>query len=827
MKTFLALITRRLSAASIWVGSIAVGLIGTSASTMAADTESLHRTTTDLFARFCNDCHSDGESEGGLDLGSLSDDLVDARTFATWVRIYDRVRAREMPPADAGEFSGDDIAAFESAIGPALVKAGRAQSGTVLRRLNRREFENTINDLFGTQLSLARTLPEDGRSHEFDNIGEGLGMSMVHLQRYLDAVDMVMDASVAMTEGPPESGVKQSSYAESQEGKKFIGDVWRAAEDGATVFFEDYGYPSGMLREATVETAGWYRVRVTGYAYQSQKPITFHVNLTSFQPGSEKPTLGYFAFPPGPPTTIETTWWMEPRSMVEITPWGLVAGQHNERQKRVRDYPGPGLAINHVEIEGPIVDPFPGRGHQLIFADVDRRVIEPRNPKDKLVSWYKPKFEIVSKNPIADARKTFRRIAETAFRRPVDAPEIEPYVDLFQTEMSGGATIEEAIRTGVAAIFCSPDFLYFREPAGWLDDFAVASRLSYFLTRTLPDDRLMAAAKSKRLTTQPAALLEQTRRLLASDQHQRFINEFCDAWLNLRDIEFTSPDQKLYPEYDPFLQYSAIEETRSFFAALIADDLPVRNIVKSDFAYLNNRLAKHYRIGIGEIGPVEGPELRRVSLPPDSVRGGILSQASILKVSANGTNTSPVVRGVWVQERILGNVPPPPPPGIAGVEPDIRGASTLRQLLDKHRDLDSCRSCHSVIDPPGFALECFNPIGGYRERFRSLGEGQKVNLKINDRSVEYRLGPSVDASGQMPDGRSFAGFAEFRDLLASDEDALAKALITKLLTFATGREMGFADREMIERLVTKSKVSGHGVKTMIELVVTSEAFRQK
>jgi hypothetical protein len=238
---------------------------------------------------------------------------------------------------------------------------------------------------------------------------------------------------------------------------------------------------------------------------------------------------------------------------------------------------------------------------------------------------------------------------------------------------------------------------------------------------------------------------------------------------------------------------------------------------------LNNRLAEHY-----EIEGVAGPEIRPVKLPADSVRGGLLSQASILKVSANGTTTSPVTRGVWVIERILGQHAPPPPPGVPGVEPDIRGASTLRELLDKHRSLDTCRSCHQKIDPPGFALESFDPIGGYRDRFRSLGgNGERVAKEINGLKVRYSLGPKVDAAGQMADGRSFDDFRQFRELLAQDKPLLARAFATKLLTFATGREMGFSDRAEIERIVAASQKTNYGVRDLLWQVVQSEIFRRK
>jgi hypothetical protein len=196
-------------------------------------------------------------------------------------------------------------------------------------------------------------------------------------------------------------------------------------------------------------------------------------------------------------------------------------------------------------------------------------------------------------------------------------------------------------------------------------------------------------------------------------------------------------------------------------------------------------------------------------------------------VSANGTNTSPVVRGVWVNERILGQNPPPPPPGIPGVEPDIRGATTLRELLEKHRDSDNCRACHAMIDPPGFALENFNPIGGWSDRFRSLGDGEKVNIEIDGRKVRYKIGPKVDATGQLADGRRFENFNDFRSHLMTQKSLLAKSFVTKLLTFATGREMGFSDRTEIESIVEKSSVDGYRVGDLLKLCIASKIFQTK
>jgi hypothetical protein len=770
----------------------------------------------------CYDCHANGAEEGGLDLGQLGNDLSDPATFAKWERLYDRVRTAEMPPEDALQPSDSERTEFLDLLKQPLVAAHTKTKGTVLRRLNRREYQNTMNDLFGTHLDLESMLPEDGRSHEFDNVGESLGISLVHLQKYMEAAEQVLDAAIADTVEPPEMKHIEASYKNTREGENFIGKKWKLLPDGAVVRFSGGGYPSGMLRGSAPRERGFYRVKVTGYAYQSEKPITFSVGGTSFARGSEKPTYGFFSFPPDKPTTIEFEAWIEPRYMIQIEPYGIANPNRYRKDQDINDYEGPGLAILQVTLDGPLVGEFPSKGHHLIFDGITREEIPPRNPRDRQRRGYRAKFEIKSDNETLAATQSLLRVAEKAFRRPVTVSDIEPYVQLFRSERKTGASFEDSLRTAVIGIFCSPNFLYLQETPGKLDDFQLASRLSYFLTRTTPDEELLALAAEGKLTSDPQVLRAQTERLLNDPRHERFITDFTDNWLDLREMDFTVPDGRLFPEFDQYLRYSMPLETREFLKELIRSDLPVTNIVKSDFAMLNSRLAELY-----DLPEVEGSQLQKVSLPKDSLRGGLLSQAAIMKVTANGTNTSPVTRGAWVLERILGETPPPPPPGVPGVEPDIRGASTLREILDKHRSLDSCKVCHQKIDPPGFALECFNPIGGFRERYRSIGEGEKVEKVILGRNVRYRLGPEVDASGELPDGREFAGFREFRDYLAADKELLAKTFSEKLLTFATGRELGFSDRAEIERIVEDLAKSNYGVQELIHVVVASKIFQSK
>lgn len=775
----------------------------------------------------CYECHDDLTAKGGLDLFELGLDLSDEATAATWERIFDRVSDGEMPPKDQPRPSDNHVASFRNLLATPLVAAHEAEKGTVLRRLNRSEYENTMNDLFGTYIDFAEMLPEDGRSHEFDNVGEALGMSMTQMQRYLEAGRLALNTALVDTVEPPESGLISASYAESSETEKFVGKEWHLLDDGAIAFYRKVTYPDGQLRESNVREAGIYRVRVTGYAYQSEEPVSLVVKGKTYRRGAKQPTYGYFELPPkkdGKPHSIEFETYIDSGYMVQIQPEGIFRTPQSVKSVPIQEYDGPGLAISKVELEGPITRDFPGRGEELILGSLQRREVEPSNPEAKTKSWYKPSFELVPPDGVelnAAVAQTLWEFASKVFRRPVEKAEIDPYLALYESEITKESSVEDALVTAETAILCAPDFLYLREQPGRLSGSALANRLSYFLTRTAPDSELLSAAED--MARDPATLVAQTNRLIGEAPSDRFLDDFTNAWLNLREIEFTAPDRNLFPEFDPYLQDSMLRETRAFLGELIGKNISIEHLVKSDFAMLNERLAEHYEIEHKDLGP----ELQRVALPADSVRGGLLSQGSILKVSANGTNTSPVLRGVWVLERILGITPSPPPPGTPGVEPDIRGAETLRQLLDKHRDVESCQSCHQQIDPPGFALESFDPIGGWRDRFRTRGEGERINKQVDGQNVRYKLGLPVDSAGALPTGEAFSGFVEFRELLAKDTDRLARTLIKKLLVFGTGREMGFSDRPEINRLVQASAAQGHGIRDLVHLVVSSDIFRNK
>lgn len=410
------------------------------------------------------------------------------------------------------------------------------------------------------------------------------------------------------------------------------------------------------------------------------------------------------------------------------------------------------------------------------------------------------------------------------FRRPVPAREVDRYVELFQTRLDAGDMFEVAMRSAWRAALCSPDFLFLKEPAGQLDDWALASRLSYFLWNSMPDDELLSLAGQKQL--QDAEILHaQVERMLDDSRSERFMTDFTDQWLDLVDIDATTPDGKLYPEFRRILRDSMRAETPAFFRELVEKNLSAANIVDSDFAMLNQRLAEHYGIP-----NVFGPAFRRVPLPPESRRGGFLTQASVLKVTANGTVTSPVKRGAWVLRKIIGQPPEPPPADVPAIEPDVRGTTTIREMLAAHRSNATCAACHASIDPPGFALENFDVIGGWQTRYRSLNEdGAQVDMKDTyfGRNVRYTWGPPVDATGETASGRAFADIDDYRKLLLEDPRAIARNMVTQLVTYATGAPIEFADRAAVEQILDRTTDTRYGMRSLIHEVVQSPLFQTK
>jgi hypothetical protein len=471
------------------------------------------------------------------------------------------------------------------------------------------------------------------------------------------------------------------------------------------------------------------------------------------------------------------------------------------------------VAIAWAETHGPLDQAFPAESQQRLFGKaeslsmVEGWPIYMRHRKN-----VKP-HRVESADSRADVARIIRDLVPRAFRRPVDDTLADQFVNLALQRLDDGSSFEQAVRAGVTAVLCSPHFLLINQESA-VDDYTIASRLSYFLWSSLPDEELLQLAAAGKLRDREIRHA-QVERMIKDPKIQRFVENFTGQWLDLREIEFTTPDKSLYPEYDELLLRSMLAETRGFFSHVLEHDLSVLNFVDSDFAILNQRLAEHY--GIEGVRGHE--EFRVVKLPEECVRGGILTHASVLKVTANGTTTSPVVRGAWVLSNLLGQPAPPPPAGVPAVEPDVRGATTIREQLKLHRENESCARCHARIDAPGFALEEFDVIGGQRTFYRSLGkEGQRVE------KTNYRIGPLVERGGRLADGREFAGFVEYQKLLLSEPEVIAQAVAEKLLVYGCGRPVGPGDRAVVRSVVDAAREDDFGLRSIIHAVVDSELF---
>jgi hypothetical protein len=386
----------------------------------------------------------------------------------------------------------------------------------------------------------------------------------------------------------------------------------------------------------------------------------------------------------------------------------------------------------------------------------------------------------------------------------------------------------DAMVYGYTAILSSTHFLFLQEPGTGLtakkdfhstrlDDNAIANRLSYFLWSSRPDRELLRVAERKELTKLDT-LRTQVERMLKDPRSHRFTENFAGQWLDLRKINDTIPDHILYPEHDSFLLWSMPRETELYFEEILRDDRSLLEFVDSNWSILNERLAGHYGIA-----GVTGCAMRKVSLPADSHRGGVLTHASVLKVTADGTRTSPVLRGKWVLERIIGKPPSPPPPDIPLFEPDIRGATTIREQLDKHRNTPACATCHVHIDPPGFALENFDAIGGWRDFYRAPKQTKKGVIK----GRRYFRGPDVEIGGVTHDGKSFKNIDDYKKLLLEDKDQIARNLTRTLLIYATGADIQFADREVVEQIVAAVRRKDYGFRSLIHEIVQSRVFLHK
>ncbi len=768
-----------------------------------------------LLIRYCVTCHGGGKPKGKLRLDNVTTDFADAATLARWTAVIDRLEAGEMPPKGKPRPPVQDVQALTGWLAPrvaaAEADARAAQGRVILRRLNRVEYENTVRDLLGIDVKLKEQLPEDGSADGFDNAGAANHTSSFLMEKYLEASEKALNMAIANRPKQPPAMKKRWSVGDGYPVRGSDENVYRFLKDGEVVCFCSSEWRGAGASEFYPMEGGTYRFRISASAFQSAgKPVTFRVTVSGAPLTGKSGLVGYFDAPPAKPAVYEFVRYMEPRTTIMMLPYGL-ANSGTVHKVGAQKWDGPGLAIQYIEVEGPLNPIWPPESHRHLFGEMAQKKYHDNNDGDRV--------EVTSDKPSVDAERILKAFMRRAFRRTVTADDVAPFVAVVQARMSEGYTFEPAMRAALKGVLISPEFLFLHERPGKLDDFALASRLSYFLWSTMPDDELFTLAEQQQLR-RPDVLRQQAARLLASPKAAAFTENFVGQWLALRSIDATEPSQILYPEFDHLLKVSMIRETELFFDEVLKNDLSLTNFVSSEFTMLNGRLARHYGIP-----GVDGWEFQRTSLPPGSHRGGVLTMASVLKVTANGTTTSPVLRGAWVLDRILGTPPPPPPDNVPAIDPDIRGAKTIREQLAKHRAIESCGACHRKIDPPGFALESFDCVGGWRDNYRVTGLGESIF--VGGRRMPYLKGKKVDPADVTADGERFENVDQLKQLLLRDKHRLALALTTKLITYATGRAPQASDRESVEAIIATIAAKDFGLRSLIHEIVQSELFRNK
>lgn len=834
----------------------------------------------DLLAEHCFECHQGEEAAGEVDLSELTWQLQNGEARERWEKVYDVIAAGKMPPAEADRLGDQQRAKLAGLLEAELDQADYQdvlQSGRVpIRRLNRGEYQQNLRDLLHLpHLDISDLLPEDRESLHFNKSAETLDMTRVQLAAYVDAAAIALREAVAKGTQPravktyhalatnmfpkaiDHAGRESSFFAKnsrmvpltSADLAKIRRDNSHDPEMEIAIFrsasWPYYGYPEDFV----AEEAGVYRVRFSARAVRQLRDfrlvpavaplaMTFRARKRSQADvsGDVRAVGGLMDIQPHS-SIYETEVLLKEQETIEYSLMGLpvpfLITSHGG--PLYYDFPPMpdgghrGIAYRWLEITGPVdmaaESDWPPQSHRVLFDNLPIRDVRVGRLS----------IEVVVDQPRLVADRLLTRFARRAARRPIEASSLAAYRQLIYDRLDEDSSFAEAMLLGYQAFLCSSHFLYLHDPAqpepnldskglspeSAIDQHHLAARLSHFLWNTRPDGDLQSAARRGELTDR-TLLQAQSQRLLDSPKFEDFIRNFTDYWLDLKHINRDSPDIRLYPEYrfDDYLIESMERETRAFVLTVIRENLPVSTLVDADFALVNDKLAAHY-----ELPPVMGSGLRRIELPPSSPYGGLITQAAIMKVTANGTTTSPVTRGAWIMDRIMGDPPPPPPETVPAIEPDLRGATTIRQQIAQHAQATECAGCHARFDPVGFALESFDVMGGWRERYRSLEKGDEVTgIDRAGHAFSYRVANPIDAHGQLLGGQSFDDIIDLKQLLAAKPRELAANLLRQWTVYATGAPLRFSDRREIEQILDQCAADEYLVQDLLHAFICSRIF---
>ena len=800
----------------------------------------------------CVPCHGPDKQKGDLRLDVLGNDFSDRASASIWIEVRDLIHLGEMPPEDKPR---PDIVKTERVTNwiaqnlRQLHRQAHAVGDRVpLRRMNRHEYTHTIADLLSLKFPAGESpldvLPPDGTAEGFDKVSAALLLDPSLMELYYRVARGIADK--AIVEGPPDYPTETMRLEfEDIEHSHAIGylvsRLGMNPVEGGMELIQGSTRSYGMLRypgrrdNNVAPVNGFYRFTIRAGSARGANGEIPRMILTHSHPNEEMKTLLE--------VNVDAPWDQPQEYSVVVSRDTLGGelqvrmenetdlymsqrpGEHFMRRNRElgesgdfaetirldgrkiaegwggdRSTPDPGkldtssyprLFLDYLEVEGPLYEQWPPKSHTSLFQTFDE-----------------------SHDPLQNARSILNGFLPKAWRRPVDSFELEPILKLMQSELDHGETFYEAMRVGLCAALVSPKFLYLSKPVSEssgqrIGDYELASRLSYFLWNSMPDAELFERASAGDLGQQET-LIRQVDRMLADPKMERFVQGFARQWLRTDTFLAFAPDQNIYRQYDRKLGLDSVEEAHAFFRMIFEEDLSVLNFIDSDLVMVNDRLAKHY-----DIPDVVGEAFRKVNLPPNSPRGGLLGMMGVHLAGADGIRTKPVSRAVYIREVLFNDPPDPPPPNAGEVEPNIKGENlTVRDRLLQHQEIETCAACHRSLDPYGLALENFNAIGKWRQR----QDGE---------SFRGERGPEIDVSGTLPNGESFDTFEAFRSHLLDQSDRFRRALAGKMLIYALGRPIEPTDDTLLQQAVASMRDHGDTLRSLIVCIVTSSTFLNK
>ena len=771
----------------------------------------------------CFSCHGNGESKADLSLDKYKDDLSLMKDRKVWDNVVNVLEKHEMPPKENPQPSADDIERVVKAIDTILSNLDCGKPGSVpnagrvtIRRLNRTEYNNTIRDLVGIDFKPADDFPADDVGYGFDNIGDVLSFSPLLAEKYLIAAESILEEAIVIMDPPkrtssrvgqlrPSSAtamIEQSGFIAFEEGDYFIRAKVDADQSGDDVAKAKLRITFQALDEA-IESEEF---QITG---TKDNPTIIALNAR-LKKGSYRVGVLFLNPHDSVPANIESVETKaEIDSLIKIKreQEGIANsrtfqnGQGNrearqaarEAAREAADEAAASLKafgistrtlyVRSIDTDGPENPPPPKRpeAHNRLMSHADG--LDPREAAKEIVI----------------------RFASKAFRRPVRPTEVDDCMSLFDLSAKQNNRFEICVRAALLRVLVSPYFLYRAEmdPADVepgtnyaVSEYDLASRLSFFLWNSMPDDELMTLAANRTLRTNLSA---QVARMVKDPRSVSFVENFAEQWLVLRKLDIASPDPKLFPEFTPELKQAMVRESLLFFQAMIREDHSILDLLSADFTYVNEPLAKHY--GIQNI---QGKEFVRVPSPQH--RGGVMTQASILTLTSNATRTSPVKRGKFMLDQILNTPPPPAPADVPALEEDKILSGSVRQVMEQHRENAMCASCHAKMDPLGFAFENFNAIGGWREK-----DGEFA----------------VDPSGVLPSGQTFNGPDELKLIMREQKELFVRCVVEKMLTYAIGRGLEYYDRCSVDNIIEALKSNDYKFSTLLSEIAKSDPFQMR